>query len=242
MSRRWSDVMRALKDKGFTADQITEIVDVFEARDEADRDLRRMHARERQRACRARKVTPVTNVTPVTVTASQPIENTVEVPPKPPASVESPPSSSLLPSLLTDSQEKKDSRRKKDSPSRRGEVCPLDFKPTQEHFTAGIRAGLSYDQILELAQDMIRWSHANANRDVARKANWNMTFFNWMKDNRSTKNGSRGPRAFQNDELSLSKAADRLIEQAERGEFTIRPRPSLEAPRGEDDFRLLPEG
>jgi len=55
-------------------------------------------------------------------------------------------------------------------------------------------------------------------------------------------NGHRGPRALQDDEKSISRAALRLAEKAERGEFTFGPRPSL---LPEDDARpvqLLSKG
>ncbi len=55
-------------------------------------------------------------------------------------------------------------------------------------------------------------------------------------------NGSRGLRPLQDDRLSLSKAADRLIEKAERGEFTFGPRPSLLPEISEGPVRLLSKG
>jgi hypothetical protein len=54
-------------------------------------------------------------------------------------------------------------------------------------------------------------------------------------------NGYRGPRPLQDDRLSLSKAADRLIEKAERGEFAFGPRPSLLPETGENVVQLLPK-
>jgi uncharacterized protein YdaU (DUF1376 family) len=53
-------------------------------------------------------------------------------------------------------------------------------------------------------------------------------------------NGHRGPRPLQDDRKSVSAAADRLIEADKRGEFTIKPRPSLID--GPSDLRLLPKG
>lgn len=56
------------------------------------------------------------------------------------------------------------------------------------------------------------------------------------------KNGHRGSRALQDDSLSCSKAADRLIEATKRGEFTIAPRPSLLPAESPNHLRLLPKG
>lgn len=55
-------------------------------------------------------------------------------------------------------------------------------------------------------------------------------------------NGHRGPRPFQDDSKSASRAAGRLAEAARRGEFSFAPRPSLLPRKSEDDVFLLPKG
>jgi len=55
-------------------------------------------------------------------------------------------------------------------------------------------------------------------------------------------NGPGGPRPLQDDSKSVSRAAARLAEAAERGDFEIGPRPSLLGKKGGDDIRLLPKG
>lgn len=56
-------------------------------------------------------------------------------------------------------------------------------------------------------------------------------------------NGQGRPRAFQNDELSVSKAAERLGDRIKReGIVAFAPRPTLLPREGEDDLLLLPPG
>ena len=75
------------------------------------------------------------------------------------------------------------------------------------------------------------------------KLDWDRTWKNWIRNsNQGNYNGSRGPRSLQNDSLSVSKAADRLIDATKRGEFTIAPRPSLLPSESQSNLRLLPKG
>lgn len=55
-------------------------------------------------------------------------------------------------------------------------------------------------------------------------------------------NGSGGPRALQDDRLSVSKALDRLGDELKQGTIEFAPRPRLLQDEGEGDLRLLPAG
>jgi hypothetical protein len=55
-------------------------------------------------------------------------------------------------------------------------------------------------------------------------------------------NGLSGQRQFQDDKLSVSRAADRLIDATREGKLTFAPRPSLVPDSGESNIRLLPKG
>lgn len=55
-------------------------------------------------------------------------------------------------------------------------------------------------------------------------------------------NGSRGPRALQDDRLSVGQAAERLRVEAGQGTISFPPRPRLLPEKREDDLRLLPPG
>ncbi len=78
-----------------------------------------------------------------------------------------------------------------------------------------------------------------------RKLDWPATWRNRVRDllgKTGGRNGHRGSREFQDDSRSLSKAADRLIAAADRGEFKFAPRPGLPAAPREDDVLMLPPG
>jgi uncharacterized protein YdaU (DUF1376 family) len=55
------------------------------------------------------------------------------------------------------------------------------------------------------------------------------------------KNGLSGPRQLQDDKLSVSRAADRLIDATREGKLTFGPRPSLVPDGGESNIRFLPK-
>ena len=79
-----------------------------------------------------------------------------------------------------------------------------------------------------MAEDMRLWAGANANRQVARKADWSLTFKGWMRREakRGYGNGQGRPSALQDDSESISRAAERLAQAAERGEFSFGPQPT----------------
>jgi hypothetical protein len=57
----------------------------------------------------------------------------------------------------------------------RGHLCPDDFRPAEKHYDAGAKYG--FDQI---CTRMRNWSHANSNRQIARKSDWSLAFFNFI--------------------------------------------------------------
>jgi hypothetical protein len=118
----------------------------------------------------------------------------------------------------------------------RGANIPEDWLPTNLDREYGHRLGLSDSQIDAMAEDMRLWAGANANRQIARKANWSMAFKGWMR---------RGAQQAENRNAnSIGNAAARLARRAEAGEFAFTPRPtrpSLLPNEGEIPVRLLPE-
>jgi hypothetical protein len=67
-------------------------------------------------------------------------------------------------------------------PSRpRGHLCPDDFRPTDKHYAAGESFGLTRKDVDEVCMRMHRWSHANANRPVARKTSWHLALFDFIE-------------------------------------------------------------
>jgi len=65
---------------------------------------------------------------------------------------------------------------------------------------------------------------------------------NAPKFNGLGKHVSTGSRQLQDDKLSVSRAADRLIDATNEGKLTFAPRPSLVPDSGESNIRLLPKG
>lgn len=128
-----------------------------------------------------------------------------------------------------------------------GSALPEDWKPSSDDCSYGYaKLGLTPEDIENLAEDMRLWAGANANRQIARKANWSLAFKGWMRREaakmKGRYNGFGGPRPLQDDRLSAGRAAARLAERAERGEFEFGPIPSLLPASGANDVRLLPKG
>lgn len=129
-----------------------------------------------------------------------------------------------------------------------GTSIPDDWKPTNADREYGLAAPLrlTNEQIDSMAEDMRLWAGANANRAVARKANWSLAFKGWMRREASKLKGTNGygfggPRPLQDDSRSASRAAARLGEEARAGRFSFDPIPSLLPESGGNDVRLLPK-
>jgi hypothetical protein len=63
----------------------------------------------------------------------------------------------------------------------RGTLLPENWQPSDDDRTYGHRLGFGNLQIDAMAEDMRLWAGANANRAVARKANWHLAFLGWMR-------------------------------------------------------------
>jgi hypothetical protein len=112
------------------------------------------------------------------------------------------------------------------------------WQPTNDDREYGHRIlHLTDSQIDDMAEDMRLWAGANANRQIARKSNWSMAFKGWMRRKAKQQGATNGHR-----NGSAGAAAGRLAAAAERGEFSIAPRPSLLPKTGGMDVRLLPPG
>jgi hypothetical protein len=62
------------------------------------------------------------------------------------------------------------------APPPRAHLCPDDFQPEGRHFVAAAERGQDRTFVRDTAEAMHRWSHANAHRPIARKANWALAF------------------------------------------------------------------
>src|ERR1035437_6872527 len=120
----------------------------------------------------------------------------------------------LSSSLLAESQQHSEEVRKKKerAPKKIAMLLPDDWQPSPMHGGK--------------AKDMRIWAQSNG----VRKVNWDATFHGFLRRAASElggSNGHRGPRPLQDDSKSISRAAGRLAERAERGEQIWGPRPSL---------------
>lgn len=84
-----------------------------------------------------------------------------------------------LSSLLSKTQDS-DLEKKKDRNSA-GTRLPVDWVPSVSLIGYGGGLGLTKAEVLSMAEDLRLWAVANANRPVARKADWEKTFQGWMR-------------------------------------------------------------
>lgn len=63
----------------------------------------------------------------------------------------------------------------------KGSRIPADWSPTDDDVAYGEKLHLTREEVLRLGEDMRLWAVANCNRAVARKDNWTLTFYGWMR-------------------------------------------------------------
>ncbi|MFG1299470.1 hypothetical protein V5F49_06705 [Xanthobacter sp. V3C-3] len=63
----------------------------------------------------------------------------------------------------------------------RGRSLPDDWKPSDKHLQEAGRLGRNAEWVSRQAEAMRTWAMANRNRQVARKADWDLTFLGWMR-------------------------------------------------------------
>ena len=84
---------------------------------------------------------------------------------------------------------------KQEKGSARGRRLPEDWQPTEKHFVLGKSLGFSDQAIREAADAMRDWADSNRHRAVGRKADWDKTFNNWLRNNVPKSHSARdGPR------------------------------------------------
>lgn len=124
-------------------------------------------------------------------------------------------------------------------------TLPVDWRPSNDLMLYGRERGLSERQITDAAEDMKTWADENS-ESKGRKKNWDRTFQGFLRrrqPNGDFHYGQGRPRALQDDRLSASRAAARLAEQAERGEFFFGPRPgSVLSSESGTNVVMLPKG
>lgn len=82
--------------------------------------------------------------------------------------------------------EKKDTSEPKGSSGSRtrkklkGTLCPKTFAPSESHYAKAEELGRGRDFANAICRRMIHWSHENANRDVATKADWSLALHGFI--------------------------------------------------------------
>lgn len=120
---------------------------------------------------------------------------------------------------------------------RNSQITPDDHQFALNHGLTAQRVAQAWAEFIDY------WIGVPGQRGT--KLDWSATWRNRVRaisGKSGAQNGFGGPRPLQDDEKSISRAALRLAEKAERGEFTFGPRPSL---LPEDDARpvqLLSKG
>ncbi|MBE7247832.1 MAG: helix-turn-helix domain-containing protein [Actinomycetospora chiangmaiensis] len=93
------------------------------------------------------------------------------------------------------------------APSPRAVLCPDGFEPGDRHYAAAEAAGFDAAFVRQTAASMHRWSHANAHRPIARKADWALAFDGIL-------------------DTALREAAERAAREARRSPASAPPRRS----------------
>lgn len=95
--------------------------------------------------------------------------------------------STNIPIVIPPDRIGEDRKGKKDSVASatrsRGSTLPEDWKPCDKHYEEAVKLNLGKAAVDQMADDMRTWAIANANRAVARKADWDATFRNWLRRN-----------------------------------------------------------
>lgn len=64
---------------------------------------------------------------------------------------------------------------------KQGSALPEDWEPSQSHYELATERQRPPEWVDEQAKQMRDWAMGNANRPIARKADWDATFRNWLK-------------------------------------------------------------
>jgi hypothetical protein len=113
---------------------------------------------------------------------------------------------------------------------------PDDWTVKATHYEKANKRGFSESQVDQKADDMRNWAKSKG----IMRVDWDATFHGFIRP-RENAHGFGGPRPLQDDSKSISRAAGRLAERAERGEQIWKPRPSLLPQDDSGALRLLPK-
>jgi len=136
--------------------------------------------------------------------------------PTPPKSTETALSSTSSVETIVSKVESKKERARKS-------LLPATWLPKPSHYELAKKYGKSPEYVDLKAEELRDWA---VGKGVMR-ADWDRTLNTFIRPKEGQSNGHGGSRPLQDDSKSISRAAGRLAEAAQRGEFTFGPRPSL---------------
>lgn len=151
-------------------------------------------------------------------------------------SADNPPMSETpLPSLSPSSQQvgTQKEEKKERALKKNGSALSADWAPSDAHFLEGSEYGFRADEVRGMAEDMRLWAGANANRAVARKSNWNMTFSGWMRREAGKRKSANGKRTVHDAAADLHERVRQFNAPAPNG---------IRDGTREADVRMLPQG
>ncbi len=128
-------------------------------------------------------------------------------------------------------------KRKKVSRETKKSLLPDDWIPKPAHYAKAKKQNFPDSWIEQKADDLRNWAKSKA----IMRADWDATFHGFIRP-KELVNGFGGPRPLQDDSKSISRAAGRLAEAAERGDFTFGPIPSLLPQANPNPVLMLPKG
>src|SRR5262249_12234991 len=126
-------------------------------------------------------------------------------------------------------------------PKRTRSQLEPNWIPTEEDQRYARERGIRAEQIEPLGSSFK--NHHLAKGSVM--ADWHRVWCKWCDNEiiwKANNNGFGRQRTLQNDSLSVSKAADRLIETSQSGHVSFAPRPSLVPDDGKSHIRLISKG
>ena len=173
-------LIRRMSELGAPAEAIALAVEAIEAEQAKDAARRAKRAEQKARE-RATKSDKVATVARQSCGEGATVADTDLAPPTPRKEI-----TLVPPSGPTGPQTPRGSRSS-------GRRLPDDWSPKPEAFEYAAERTLTAEETRQCAAEMREWAHANANRPVARKADWDLTFLGFVR-RFAEKKARAGPR------------------------------------------------
>jgi len=130
--------------------------------------------------------------------------------------------SSLLSSSTSTTKQVESTKVSKKERARKS-LLPDDWQQKPSHYELAKKYNFPPEYVDRKADALRDWAGGKG----IMRANWDQVLNGFIRPKEGQSNGFGGSRPLQDDSKSISRAAGRLAEAAQRGEFTFGPRPSL---------------